>query len=321
MVMPVLAMIGGLLLLIWGADRFVDSAVSVASHFSVPPLLVGMLIIGFGTSAPEMMVSAFAAAEGKPGLALGNAYGSNIANIAFILGATAVISPIAVQSGVVRKEIPLLLAVTALSAALIADGGLSRLDALILLASFAALIAWSLVEGLTNRDDPLGDEAQEQLDRANTSPRKAFLWLLVGLLLLIGSSRLLVWGAVEIASGLGVSNLIIGLTIVAIGTSLPELAASLSAALKGQPDLALGNVIGSNLFNTLAVVGIAGTVSPMAVPVDIVNRDLLVVGLLTGVLLVFCLGQGKQGRINRLEGALLLASYAAYLSWLIYNAA
>tara|TARA_R110000787_G_scaffold137458_18_gene250652 strand:- start:10721 stop:11683 length:963 start_codon:yes stop_codon:yes gene_type:complete len=317
MLLASLAVVGGLLLLIWSADRFVEGAAAVAAHYSISPLLIGMVIIGFGTSAPEMMVSAFAAVEGNSGLALGNAYGSNIANIGLILGVTVMICPIAVHSVVVRKEIPILLGITALSAILLADGQLARFDALVLLGVFAALMAWSIFEGLQNRNDPMGAEVQEKIDEKSASLRKSLVWVIIGLLLLIASSRLLVWGAVEIASGLGVSDLLIGLTIVAVGTSLPEFAASVSAARKGQSDLALGNILGSNLFNTLAVVGIAGGINPTLVPQEILHRDLLVVGLLTAGLLVVCFGFKGDGRINRFEGTLLFASYVGYTAWLV----
>ncbi len=317
MLLASLAVVGGLLLLIWSADRFVEGAAAVAAHYSISPLLIGMVIIGFGTSAPEMMVSAFAAVEGNSGLALGNAYGSNIANIGLILGVTVMICPIVVQSVVVRKEIPILLGITALSAVLLADGQLARFDALVLLGVFAALMAWSIFEGLQNRDDPMGAEVQEKVEEKSASLRKSLVWVVIGLLLLIASSRLLVWGAVEIASGLGVSDLLIGLTIVAVGTSLPEFAASVSAARKGQSDLALGNILGSNLFNTLAVVGIAGGINPTLVPQEILHRDLLVVGLLTAGLLVVCFGFKGTGRINRFEGTLLFASYVGYTAWLV----
>tara|TARA_R110000787_G_scaffold63679_8_gene143679 strand:+ start:7852 stop:8814 length:963 start_codon:yes stop_codon:yes gene_type:complete len=319
MVLPSLAIVGGLLLLVWSADKFVEGAAAVAAHYSIPPLLIGMIIIGFGTSAPEMMVSAFAASEGNPGLALGNAYGSNIANIGLILGVTAMICPIAAQSVVVKKEVPILIGITGLSAVLLADGQLTRLDALILLCVFAVLMGWSIYEGLRNRDDPLGHEMQKALDDHSKRFTKALAWVVVGLVLLIASSRLLVWGAVEIASGLGVSDLVIGLTIVAVGTSLPEFAASLSAARKGQPDLALGNILGSNLFNTLAVVGIAGVIGPTSVPQEILHRDMVVLGLLTVGLLVVCFNFKGTGIINRLEGTLLFASYVGYTAWLVFG--
>ena len=317
MLLASLAIVGGLLLLVWSADRFVEGAVAVAAHYAVPPLLIGMIIIGFGTSAPEMMVSTIAASNGNPGLALGNAYGSNIANIGLILGMTAMICPIAVQSVVVKKEISILVGITGLSALLLIDGDLSRIDAFILLGVFVALMAWSVFEGMRNRNDAMGLEMQEEIDAHHTKPAMAFMWILVGLALLIGSSHLLVWGAVEIATGLGVSDLVIGLTVVAVGTSLPEFAASMAAARKGQADLALGNILGSNLFNTLVVVGIAGVISPFAVPQEILDRDIIVVGLFTVSLFVVCFSFKGTGIINRLEGTLLLAAYVGYTAWLI----
>ncbi len=317
LIIPIIAVLAGLALLVWSAGRFVTAAAAVASKYSISPLLIGMVIIGFGTSAPEMMVSAFAAAEGNPGLALGNAYGSNIVNIAVILGITAAICPIAVQSGVVRKEIPILLGVTILTIALLYDGSLSRYDAIILLLAFCGLMIWSFIEAKNNKDDAFGSEVTETLESASTGPDRSLFWIIAGLAVLIASSRLLVWGAVEVATGLGISDLIIGLTIVAIGTSLPEFASSLSAALKRQPDLALGNILGSNLFNTLVVVGLAGVIKPLPVAPEIINRDLVSVGIVTIALFVFCYGFGGPGRINRVEGVLLILAYAGYTIWLI----
>ncbi len=311
-----LAVIGGLALLVWSADRFVDGAAATANHLSVPPLLIGMVIVGFGTSAPEMVVSAIAASQGNPGLALGNAYGSNIANIALILGVTALVCPIAVKSQVIKKEIPLLIAVTAIAAYQLIDFRLSRMDAVVLLIVFAVIMGWSIYQGIKGRGDPLADEMEEELSEKAMSLGKAVMWIVVGLVVLVGSSRLLVWGAVDIASALGVSDLVIGLTIVAIGTSLPELAASLAAARKNEPDLAIGNVIGSNMFNTLVVVGIAGSIQPMAVAPEVLNRDMLSVGLLTIGLFVVAYGFKGPGVITRVEGALLIACYVGYTAWI-----
>ena len=317
MILPSLAICVGLLLLVWSADRFVEGAAATAKYAGMSPLLIGMIIIGFGTSAPEMMVSALSAAGGNPGLAFGNAYGSNIANIGLILGVTAMICPIAAQSVVVRKEIPILLGVTGLSTAILVDGDLTRLDAVILLGAFAMLMGWTIFEASRNRDDALGQEVGETLGEKGTHLKRALVWVVVGLLLLIASSRVLVWGAVEIAVGLGVSDLVIGLTIVAVGTSLPELAASLSAARKGKPDLALGNILGSNLFNTLVVVGIVGMIGSTPVPQEIVNRDLPVVGLMTLGLLIVCYGRRGRGIVNRFEGAVLLSAFVGYTVWLV----
>jgi cation:H+ antiporter len=312
------AVVLGLALLVWSADRFVEGAVTTARHLGMPALLIGMVVVGFGTSAPEMVVSALASLQGNPGIALGNAYGSNIANIALILGLTALISPIVVHSQVLRKELPVLTAVSLLAAAQLWDGHLSRLDAVVLLGVFAALMGWSILQGLRERSDNLGVEMEQELATHAMPLPRALVWLVVGLALLIVSSRILVWGAVSIAQGLGVSDLVIGLTIVAVGTSLPELASSLIAVRKGEHDLALGNVIGSNLFNTLAVVGIAGAIHPLDVPPEVLTRDMAVMGALTLSLFVIGYGfRGRQGRINRVEGAVLLTVFLGYTGYLV----
>ena len=315
MLLPAIAVIAGLAALVWSADRFVAGAAAAARHLGVPTLLIGMVVVGFGTSAPEMVISAIAAADGNPGLALGNAYGSNITNIALILGLTAVLSPIAVHSQVLRREMPLLLAVTALAIWQLRDGLLDRPDALALLAVFAAIMGWSIYQGLRGTGDPLG--AAEDPDIPTMPLLRALVWLAIGVIALAASSRMLVWGAVEIARGFGVSDLIIGLTIVAIGTSLPELAASLAAVRKRQHDLALGNIVGSNMFNTLAVVGIAGAIQPTVPESALWTRDLPVMAVLTVALVVFSIGRRGAGRINRVEGTLLLAAYGAYMGWLL----
>lgn len=318
MKLAIVALIAGLVLLVWSADRFVEGSASTARHFGMPPLLIGMVIVGFGTSAPEMVVSALAAFEGSPGIALGNAYGSNIANIALILGVTALISPIMVHSTVLRKELPILTLLTILSVALIADLDLSRLDALVLLLVFGCLMAWTIYQGLKRKDDSLANEIETETAEKAMPLNRAVFWLVAGLLLLIVSSRILVWGAVEIAQIFGISDMIIGLTIVAVGTSLPELASSVIAARKGEHDIALGNVLGSNLFNTLAVVGIAGSIHPFAVEPETLSRDMVVMGALTISLFLIGYGfRGRQGRINRFEGAALLLVYVGYTAWLI----
>ena len=317
--MPIAALIVGLLLLIWSADRFVEGASATARHFAVPPLLVGMVIVGFGTSAPELVVSALAASQGNPSLALGNAWGSNIVNMGLILGVTALIAPIQVRSQVLRKELPLLIGVTALSALLAWDLGLSRWDAIVLLAAFALLMGWSIREAMTHGDDALAQETDAELQAHAMPLPRALLWLVLGLLVLVGASRLLVWGAVDIAQGLGVSDLVIGLTVVAVGTSLPELASCVAAARKGEDDIALGNVLGSGLFNTLAVVGLAGVIAPMDLEPTALTRDLPVMAGLT--LLLYQMGRGwrRPGRINRWEGSGLLAVYVGYTAWLLWT--
>ena len=312
----IIALFLGLVLLVWSADRFVEGSASAARYFGIPSLLIGMIIVGFGTSAPEMFVSALAAFQGNPGIAIGNAYGSNIANIALILGIAALINPIMVHSTVLRKELPILTIVTILSVFLISDLVLSRFDSVILLLVFSGLIAWTVYQGLKSKTDSLAKEIETDV---KTMPiRRAIFWLFTGLLLLIVSSRILVWGAVEFAHVFGVSDMIIGLTIVAVGTSLPELASSMIAARKNEHDIALGNILGSNLFNTLAVVGIAGTIHPFALEQEILSRDMLVMGALTISLFIIGYGfKGRQGRINRFEGTALLFVYVAYNAWLI----
>ncbi|WP_304640010.1 calcium/sodium antiporter [Pseudomonas sp.] len=318
MLLPLLAVVAGLALLVWSADKFVDGASATATHAGMPPLLIGMLIIGFGTSAPEMVVSALAASQGNPGLALGNAYGSNITNIALIIGLVAVISPITVHSQVVRKELPILLGVTALAGYQLLNGQLSRLDAWVLLGAFFLLMGWSIYEGMTGRNDALGTELDQELKSHPMPLKQAIFWLVLGLVLLIVSSRVLVWGAVDIAQSLGVSDMIIGLTVVAVGTSLPELASALAAVRKNEHDLALGNVIGSGLFNTLAVVGIAAGIAPLSVDPAMLSRDWVVMAALTFALFVMCIGfRGRQGCVNRVEGSILLLVYLGYTGYLV----
>lgn len=317
MPIAIVFLIGGLLLLLWSSDRFVDGSSRTAKYFGMPPLLIGMIIIGFGTSAPEMVVSTFAALQGNPGIALGNAYGSNIANIALILGITAMIGPIRVHSAILRKELPILTFVTGISILLLMDLYLSFWNALYLLVLFAFLMTWSIIQGIKKNPDTLAIQVEKSL--VSDFSLKKSLWMLVsGLAVLIVSSRLLVYGAVEIARYFEVSDSIIGLTVVAVGTSLPELAASIIAAKKGEPDIAIGNVIGSNLFNTLGVVGIAGMIHPFAVESAIVYRDMTLMALLTVSLFVIGYGfRGRKGRINRFEGTFLVFIYLIYTSYLI----
>ena len=317
MTLAFVALIAGLALLVWSADKFVDGAAATARYAGMPPLLIGMVIIGFGTSAPEMVVSALASMQGNPGLALGNAYGSNITNIALILGLTALISPIAVSSQVVRKEIPILLGITLLTGALLIAGHLGRSDALILGGVSVVLLGWSIWTGIKGKGDALDADVNVEIDSEAMPLKKAIFWLIVGLVLLVGASRLLVWGAVTIAQAFGISDLVIGLTIVAVGTSLPELASSLMAIKKKEHDLALGNVLGSNLFNTLAVVGIAAGIAPLDVDPAVLSRDWSLMMGLTLLLLVMCLGRKGQGRINRVEGGILLCIFVAYTGWLL----
>lgn len=320
MVPAIFAVISGLVLLVFSADRFVDGASAAAKYFGMPPLLIGMVVVGFGTSAPEMVVSAVSAVQDAPGIALGNAYGSNITNIALILGLTALISPIAVHSQVLRKELPILSICSILAVLLLWDGELSRTDAAVMMLVFGGLMAWSINQGIKQKEDAFGKQVETSIDIQTASFGKSLANLGIGLVLLIVSSRILVWGAVKIAQGLGVSDLIIGLTIVAFGTSAPELASSLLAARKGEHDIALGNVLGSNLFNTLAVVGIAGLISPLKAGPEVVSRDLPVMIALTFSLFIIGYGFRGPGRINRFEGAALLAVYIGYTLYLARKA-
>ncbi|RXK80035.1 calcium/sodium antiporter [Chlorobaculum sp. 24CR] len=318
-----LAVVAGLALLVWSAGRFVDGAAATARHFRIPPLLIGMVIVGFGTSAPEMSVSAISSSQGNPDIALGNAIGSNITNIALILGIASLISPIAVHSRVLRKELPILSVVTAIAAFLFSDGMLDRQDAIMLLGIFALLTGWSVREGISKSSDDFGEEMEQELEQHRMPLKKALFLIALGLALLLLSSQMLVWGAVGIAAALGVSNLVIGLTIVAVGTSLPELASSVVAARKGEHDIALGNVLGSNLFNTLAVAGIAGSIHPAEIAPVVFSRDIMVMSVLTLSLFVFGYGfrGAGTGRINRIEGGFLVGSYVAYTIYLVMSSA
>ena len=317
MLMAIGAIIAGLVLLVWSADKFVEGAAATAKHLGMPTLLIGMVIIGFGTSAPELAVSAMAASDGNPGLALGNGYGSNITNIALIVGLTAIIAPIAVHSQVIRKELPLLLVLTLIAGAQLLDGELSQLDGWVLLGVFAAVMGWSIYQGYQGKEDPLAGDTETEMIAHPMPLKSAIIWLVVGLVLLIVSSRILVWGAVTIAQSLGISDLIIGLTIVAIGTSLPELASALAAVKKNEHDLILGNILGSGIFNTLAVVGLAAVIEPLSVAPEVLYRDWTLMFGLTLALLVMGFGlTGWRKLISRVDGALLLLVYVGYTGYL-----
>ena len=330
MILAIVAVVVGLVLLVWSADRFVDGAVGVAQFLGMSTFLIGMIIVGFGTSAPEMVVSVLSAMNDAPQLALGNAYGSNIANIALILGVTAVITPVAVKKQAVKQDIPILLVVTVLTIVLLMDGNVSLWDGVVLLLAFIVVTAFNITMELREKRKRKKSTAAEQdLDSKpaeKVSIVKAVALLLVGLALLIVSSRMLVWGAVYMARALGVSDLLIGLTIVAVGTSLPELASSIAAARRGENDLAVGNIIGSNVFNTLVVVGIAAVIAPIkAADPEVMSRDVPIMSGLTLLLFLICLPFWKSKKkrssrkkderfgFGRIGGALFLSLYVAYL--------
>lgn len=325
MILSIVAIVVGLFLLVWSADRFVDGAVGVARFFGMSTFLIGMVIVGFGTSAPEMVVSILSAMNDTPQLALGNAYGSNIANIALILGVTALIAPVVVQKQAMSRDIPVLIAMTALTVLLLVDGNVSLIDGAVLLVAFVAIMGFNILSELKakrkrRKSGGASDISEvEEIPAEGVSIGKAVLYLLVGLVLLIVSSRMLVWGAVYMAHALGVSDLLIGLTIVAVGTSLPELASSIAAARRGENDLAVGNIIGSNIFNTLVVVGLASVVAPIkAADPEVMNRDVPIMSALTLLLFLICIPvKKKNGKrvsgFGRIGGALFLSLYVAYL--------
>ncbi|MGB0721282.1 MAG: calcium/sodium antiporter [Gammaproteobacteria bacterium] len=313
MLTPILAVLAGLALLVWSAERFVFGAAATAAALGVPTLLVGLVVVGFGTSAPELLVSGTAALTGNPALGVGNALGSNIANIALVLGTTALVTPLIVRSSIMRREFPVLLLVTVVAVVVSVIGEeLSRLDGVILLIALLAAFAWLVRLSLRSPDpDPLSEEMEAEVPH-DVPVTKALIWLVVGLLVLLGASRLLVWGAVSIAQTLGVSDLVIGLTIVAVGTSLPELAAGIASALKNEPDLVVGNVIGSNIFNTAGVMGLPALLATLPLDHSVLTRDLPLVCILTIALFLMSFGRRGEGRIGRVKGGILLLVFVAY---------
>ena len=318
MLSSLLAIVAGFLLLVWGAERFVLGAASTARSFGVSPLIVGLTIVAFGTSAPELLVSAVAAWEGNPGLAIGNAVGSNITNIALVLGGAALVKPLAVHSQTLRRELPILLLTMVLALVLLLDGELSRGDGLMLLLGLAVMIYWLVMLGLRTRSDPLTNEFDSEMPK-QMPVAISLMWLVLGMVVLFAGSRILVYAAVDIATRLGVSDLVIGLTIIAIGTSLPELAASIMSAIRNEHDIAIGNVIGSNMFNTLGVMGMPGLLAPGPVDSELLTRDYAVMVGLTLALFVMAYGfRGGQGRINRTEASVLICVYTVYL-YVIYR--
>lgn len=318
MLLAFLAVVAGLVLLIWSAEKFIDGAAATSRWLGLSPLLIGMLVIGFGTSAPEMMVSVLAAMQGNPGLAVGNAYGSNIANMGLVLGFVALMAPLAVHSSVIRKEMPLLVIVMLVTGYMLLDGWISRIEAALLLVGLGVFITASIISSRGQQDDPLMAEVTESLDSKPMSRGKSIMWTLIGLVLLIASSRLLVWGAVEIAVGFGVSDLIIGLTVVAVGTSLPELASSISALRRNEHDMVLGNVVGSNLFNSMAVVGLAGVIVPIEAGREVLVRDWGVMMFMTLIMVLFAFSwRGRPRRINRVEGGVLFSMFIAYTAYMV----
>ena len=318
LIVSMLMTASGLWLLTWSANRFVDAAAELSVRFGMPQFVIGMVVIGFGTSAPEMAVSALSAASNHSDLSLGNAYGSNIYNIAVILGAVALIKPIVTRSSTSFISMLLLVGVSLLSGFLVWHGGqFSRLDALVSLVAFGALLPISC--WLDKKAS--GGEASADAPIEAGKIRHPWLWTIAGLTLLVGSSHLLVWGAVDIALALKVSELMIGLTIVAAGTSLPELASAIVSARKGQNDFVIGNIVGSNFFNTLAVVGVSGLVQPFSCNGGhVLTRDLwTMVALSASIALFGCNLRNfrSAGSLGRAKGILWLIAFAVYLAFLV----
>jgi len=310
-------LIVGLLLLIWGADRFVHGAAATARNLGVPPLLIGLTIVALATSAPEILVSLVAALRGEPDLAVGNAIGSNIANIGLVLGVVALLRPIELKSATLRREMPALLAVSLLAVSLFLDSHLSRVDGFVLLTGLIIVMIWLTRLGIRSSSSaPLRADFDAEIPK-HMSMRVAVLWLLVGIGSLLLGAELLVDAAVEIAQTMGVSEVVIGVTMVALFTSLPELAVSAVAAFRGEFGLAIGNIVGSNIFNLLAVLGVAATVAPAVLPPSVLSLHIFVMVAFTLVLFAMTYEYEGRGQITRFEGFALIAAYVAYQGYVI----
>ena len=313
-------LIVGFIALVWSADRFLAGAASCATNLGVSKILIGLTVVSVGTSAPEIMVAFFAALDGNSLLAVGNAIGSNIANIGLVLGITAIIAPLPFSKQVRQSELPWLLGATFLALALLFDRHLSVLDGVFLLLGLCAVL-WRLVAIQRQPDQEVSASLQEELDELpDMTTAQAFAWLIVGLLILLASAQVLVYAASDIAVRLGVSDMIIGLTIVAIGTSLPELAATIGSAIKGHPDIAIGNVVGSNILNILAVLAVPAIVGPTEISFVALWRDGGMLLAMTLMLALFAYGINSRAVITRFEGVVLLAAWVGYNLLLIQQA-
>ncbi len=323
LLLPALAIIGGFIALVWGADRFVEGSAATARNLGVSPLIIGLTVVAFGTSAPEMLVSSFAAWAGNGGLAVGNAIGSNITNVALVLGVSAIVAPLSVHSKILSRELPLLVFTMLLTLSLMLDRHLGRIDGVILIAGLVVLLGWMIGEGVRERQgggesDALSDEFAEEIPEGMSMGRSIF-WLVLGLFVLLGAARLVVYGASEVARYFGVSDLVIGLTVVALGTSLPELAASVVSAMKNEHDIAIGNVVGSNMFNLLGVLALPGLIRPSDVGPDVLTRDFPVMIGVTLLLWLKARGFYKKSQLTRFNGGVLVLIYAIYIGWLFVD--
>jgi cation:H+ antiporter len=312
-----LLVVAGLVLLIWGADRFVHGAAAMARNLGIAPLLIGLTVVAFATSAPEILVSVVAALQHEPGLAIGNAIGSNIVNIGLVLGLTSMIRPIKLESATLRREMPALLAVSLLTVSLFLDTFLSRIDGVVMLTGLVIVMVWLARLGLRSAEnDPIAQDFEAEIP-TDVSMIMASVWLLIGLGTLLLGAELLVDGAIGIAKYLGVSEVVIGITIVAFGTSLPELAVSLASALKGEYGLAIGNIVGSNIFNLLAVIGVAATIEPSALAPTVLSLHIFVMVAFTLVLFAMTYDYNGNAQLSRLEGFALLTAYVTYSGYVI----
>lgn len=309
--------IAGLVLLIWGADRFVHGAAASARNMGIAPLLIGLTVVAFATSAPEILVSVVASLRGQPGLAIGNAIGSNIVNIGLVLGFVALIKPIQLRSATLRREMPALLAVTLLTVSLFLDSFLSFIDGIVMLTGLVIVMMWLTRLGMRSApSDPINQEYEAEIPK-NVTTRIAIIWLLVGIATLLVGAHLLVDGSIEIARILGVSEVVIGILLVAFGTSLPELAVSLVSALKGEYGLAIGNIVGSNIFNLLAVIGVAATIAPSSLAPSVLSLHIFVMVAFTLVLFAMTYDYDGKSELSRIEGIALLLAFIAYDTYVV----
>ena len=307
----------GLALLIVGADRFVHGAAATARNLGVAPLMIGLTIVAFATSAPEILVSIIAASAGEPDLAVGNAIGSNIANIGLVLGATALIHPIELNSATLRREMPALMAVSLLTVSLFLDSFLSLVDGFVLLTGLIIVMVWLTRLGLrSSANDPIKADFEAEIP-LGVRTWVAVTWLLVGLIMLLFGAELMVDAAVDIARRLGVGEVVIGVTLVAVATSLPEFAVTLVSAFRGEYGLAIGNIVGSNIFNLLAVIGIAAVIEPAKLPPSVLTLHIFVMVAFTLVLFAMTYDYDGKGKISRFEGFSLTAAYVAYITYVV----
>ena len=312
---PCIALVAGLILLVWSSDKFVAGAAAIAHNLGMSHILIGVTIVSMGTSAPEVLVSTNAALDHALDLSMGNALGSNIANIGLVLGITALIAPIPISTRVMKVENLIVLAVSLATGFVFYDSMLSRSEGVILLIGLALFLIWVFFDHKASQDDEFEDEIPTGMETT-----KAVIWFLIGLVLLIISAKILVWGATEIARALKISELVIGATVVAIGTSLPELAASVASARKGHHDIAIGNVLGSNIFNLLAVIGVPALIAPGAIAADVFWRDYLVMIFMTAFLAINLVVKGAGNKpLGRTFALMALVTYSGYL-YLNYQA-